>query len=444
MINSLIAISLMTLELLISEFIFVSFLEKKKFFWARFLGGTAICLAASAWIEIIYSLMTDSDFNYGSSSSWEDSLFKFIYYIFMFVMTIAVIKLSYKGSMWTILFYCSGGYALQHIAWNIASLIGLIPGLDNYLSANNTIMYFIEIIVCALLYVTVYLLFISNRSAPDSNKDIRGKVMLFLAVIFICIGISRLTTDNEKRDIISHLAESISAIVNCTFILILLFDLTDRDKAKNEVQTMKELMRREQEQYRLTKENIDLINIKCHDLKHQIQSLRKNASEPYIKQVEEAVMFYDSVVKTGNDVLDVILTEKSLLCEKNHIVFTCVAHGKDLAFMDDMDIYSLFGNAISNAFESVRNIKDEDKRCLYLNVHTENGVLSIHVENFYEGIIHFKNGLPVTDKGEDYHGFGMKSMNYIAHKYNGFMTISAEDGIFNLDFIFPLKDKKIK
>ncbi len=38
-----------------------------------------------------------------------------------------------------------------------------------------------------------------------------------------------------------------------------------------------------------------------------------------------------------------------------------MANGRDLAFMDSMDIYSLFGNALSNAIESVSKI-EEDKR----------------------------------------------------------------------------------
>ncbi|MDE5729847.1 MAG: ATP-binding protein, partial [Clostridia bacterium] len=159
----------------------------------------------------------------------------------------------------------------------------------------------------------------------------------------------------------------------------------------------------------------------------------------YIKKIEEAVMFYDAAAKTGNNVLDVILTEKSLLFERNNITFTCVVRGEDLSFMDEMDIYSLFGNALSNAFEKVSLIKDADRRCISLSVRKEGESLSVHMENFYDGEILFEDGLPATNKNKDYHGYGIKSMDFIARKYNGYMNITTDDGIFCVDFVFPLK-----
>lgn len=149
--------------------------------------------------------------------------------------------------------------------------------------------------------------------------------------------------------------------------------------------------------------------------------------------------FSDAAVKTGNNVLDVILTEKSLLFEQNNITFTCVVRGEDLAFMDEMDIYSLFGNALSNAFEKGCLIKDGDRRCISLNVRRESESLSVHIENFYDGEILFEGGLPATNKNRDYHGYGIKSMDFIARKYNGYMNITTDDGIFCVDFVFPLK-----
>lgn len=138
-------------------------------------------------------------------------------------------------------------------------------------------------------------------------------MLLFLTVILVCIFISRFTNDIAERDIFTRIAESAAAILNCAFILAFLLDMTDKDRANTQLLVMKDIMRREKEQYEFTKENIELINLKCHDLKHQIHALRENASEPYIKKIEDAVMFYSAAAKTGNDVLDVILTEKSLL-----------------------------------------------------------------------------------------------------------------------------------
>ena len=49
MIASIAALCLMTAELLASELLFGHFLERRSFFWARYLGSSAICLALVLW-----------------------------------------------------------------------------------------------------------------------------------------------------------------------------------------------------------------------------------------------------------------------------------------------------------------------------------------------------------------------------------------------------------
>ena len=49
--------------------------------------------------------------------------------------------------------------------------------------------------------------------------------------------------------------------------------------------------------------------------------------------------------KTGNKVLDTILTAKSIECQSKKIQMNCIADGKILSFMDPFDISILIGNA---------------------------------------------------------------------------------------------------
>ena len=73
--------------------------------------------------------------------------------------------------------------------------------------------------------------------------------------------------------------------------------------------------------------------------------------EKNLKELEQSIRIYDSIVKTGNEILDTLLSEKSLICEARDITMHCVIDGKKLFFMDSIDIYALFGNAIDNAIE---------------------------------------------------------------------------------------------
>ena len=84
--------------------------------------------------------------------------------------------------------------------------------------------------------------------------------------------------------------------------------------------------------YKMSAESVELVNQKYHDLKHQIQILRRTESEEeknaYLDQMEEEIKTYEARNKTGNRVLDIILTTKSLQCQKQGISLTCVAEGE--------------------------------------------------------------------------------------------------------------------
>jgi len=100
----------------------------------------------------------------------------------------------------------------------------------------------------------------------------------------------------------------------------------------------------------------------------------------------------DSTVKTGNDALDTILTEKSLLGEREGIDLSCIADGKALSFMNPAEIYSLFGNAIENAMDAVTQLEDPEQRVVSLAVRRVAGMVSIHMENRCPKEVKFEDG----------------------------------------------------
>ena len=107
--------------------------------------------------------------------------------------------------------------------------------------------------------------------------------------------------------------------------------------------------------------------------------------------------------------------------------------------MSDTDLYSLFGNALDNAFEAVRALEDEDERNISLLVKQAAGMVSIHIENYYAGDVRFENGIPVTTKEDKRnHGYGIKSMHIITQRYGGSLTMGTEDQTFYLNVLIPV------
>lgn len=202
---------------------------------------------------------------------------------------------------------------------------------------------------------------------------------------------------------------------------------------------MQHMLYQQKQQMKLSRETIDLINIKCHDIKNQIASIGNHISEEELAELNRAISIYDTAFKSGNEALDVLLMEKFMQCENKKIRLDCMMEGELLSFMKQSDIYSLFGNAIDNAIEAVDKLTDEEKRCINIRVKESRGMLMIHFENYHMGVVSFDDGLPeTTKKDKRYHGFGMKSIRMITEKYHGYLSAGSKDGIFSLNILLPI------
>lgn len=229
----------------------------------------------------------------------------------------------------------------------------------------------------------------------------------------------------------------------CILLLLLQFGMFEWSKLQKQNEIMQQFLHIEEEKYAMSMENIELINMKCHDLKYQIAALsqidNRSEQDKSIKEIERAIMIYDMSAATGNEALDLVLAEKSQIFEKYGISFSCIANGTKLNFISPADIYSLFGNALDNAIESVCRIENQEKRIISLNISYRGNCVLIHMNNYNQQPLVFEKGLPVTTKSEkDYHGYGMRSMRYLTEKYAGTMSILSENNIFALNFLFPL------
>ena len=230
----------------------------------------------------------------------------------------------------------------------------------------------------------------------------------------------------------------------CITLLYLQSALFKKSSMRKELETIQLLWHQQKGQYQLSKETIELINHKCHDLKHQVQAIRvvkdEKERETYLEKIEKSVQIYSAIVRTGNEILDTILTEKSLICENSGIHINCVADGSLLAFMNPVDLYTLFGNALDNAIEAVRKLESKEKRVIDIMLYERQSVLMLQIVNPMCGEVKFEDGLPLTTKAKNgYHGYGMKSMLHTIQKYEGHLTTEVKNGCFYFNVMLPLE-----
>lgn len=431
-------------ELMFSEWLFVMRLKRKPAFQGKALIGVALCYLCTACFPILYY-----------NAAWTSFMF-----LVLFLFTVAALKACLDESWQNIVFCAIAAYTVQHFAYGLDLIVVTVTGLDGGISIGmysesvssytwpGSLIFLVIYIDCyALTYWVMYLVF-ASRIRKNESLCIRSGMLFVLAFLILAVDIvvnaalTYYSYDDYNRFylIIGYLYN----IICCLLVLSIQFGQLMQRQLMDELDVVHALWSQEKEQYERKKENIDLINLKCHDLKHQISEIGRTTdiSRQVCREIEDLISIYDTNVETGNEILNVILTEKSLQCQQKHIELSCIADGSRLIFMDEIDLYTLFGNAVDNAMEAVMQVPEE-MRIINLTIKMQQGGLAVCLYNYFQTELIFRQGLPVTTKSnQDYHGFGLKSIARIVDKYEGTLSITTDHNVFTLNIFFPHMEER--
>ena len=224
--------------------------------------------------------------------------------------------------------------------------------------------------------------------------------------------------------------------------LYMLYNLITRRAIEREQDMLRGIMRARESQYHFSRELINSINIKAHDLKKQIRYLRGSADgrhEDFLTELENLANAYDATIHTENAALSAVLTEKSLMCLEQKIPFSYAGDDAGLAFMRGVDLYTLFANLLDNAIEASLRL-DEARRGIQLVVKRQFDFMSIHCANRFSGQLIERDGALRTIKPDaDEHGFGYRSMEEIVARYDGSISHRVEDDTFVVNILLPVQ-----
>lgn len=367
-------------------------------------------------------------------------------YALVLALCCLVVASCHETTTWTSLFCATAGYATQNLA---SGVMGFINQVCSAATPDSAVFILANLLEYAFVYVVVYLVMVRrmNRDGLVVEED-HGMLFMVLVVIFAVIGLDVCIKSSYAYgiDFATFVTLRVVHALVCAFVLFAEYQMLYKTRLKTEMAESEQLLHDERRQYHLSKETIESINVKCHDIRHQIRHMADGLGtvvvDPLIfDDIAREVRVYDSTVSTGNDALDVILSEKSLVCERRGISLSCMADGSSVAFMQPTDIYSLFGNALENAIEAVSAVPNSEKRRISLVLRADMGMVSLHVENYFVGKLEFVDGLPKSSKGDDFnHGFGVRSMERTAQRYGGTLVASTRDNLFLLDVVMPLPE----
>lgn len=410
---------------------FYRFKRRKHFVVKIIVFGAIFCGISIAWRSINYLPFVPDKLEY------------YIYYLTGYTLAFIYTLICFEMPVFDLLFFVVAAFLVQNFSHHAFELLMRLMGVPISMEYGNFMYLFILGMIYAIVYTLFFFVFMKRLKQEDFTRLPKGYTLIVAVVFLLVMIILGVYVKHIRSDLLSISAVGIGyELYSVTLVILIIglqFGLFDKGRLKSSNEELELRLEREAKYYEIARANMEQINIKCHDLKHQIAALTsmRDAEErrSCIAELQEAVDIYSSIAKTGNAALDCVLTDKGMYCQRNKITFTVIADGDCLANIKYGDIYSLFGNAMDNAIESVMK-EAEGKRIIGLRVQERSGMVSVHLENYFSGTLHISDGFPVTSKKGD-HGFGLKSIRYIVDKYDGNLTISVKNNMFNLDILLP-------
>ena len=343
-------------------------------------------------------------------------------------------------------FYCvkafiNGEFAAS-LCWQIYYYLRYAKGMH-----GEALRWVELILVYAVIFVALTLMELSLKKDLEELHITRRELLVVIIIAASVFAMSNLSY-LDQNGLFS------GSFVMDIFIIRTLVDLSGiavlyayhiqvkEIQIRFEKDTLRNIMEMQYKNYQLSKENIDMVNQKYHDLKHQINLLKTQAyvgkSTSYLEKMEHEIRVYETQNKTGNQILDAVLTNKAMICQNKEIELKFIVDGEALSFMEDMDVSALFGNMLDNAIESAEKQQEKQKRLIWLYVTKEKQFVRIRTENYCDEKIRFKNGMPVTTKKDRrLHGYGMKSIKSTVEKYHGSVVAAQENNWFELKILLP-------
>ena len=177
-----------------------------------------------------------------------------------------------------------------------------------------------------------------------------------------------------------------------------------------------------------------------HDMKNHLLVLQRQINSPetaeMVEKLQSQVAMYEDYEHTGNDILDIILKEKSETAREKHIALSVTADLNGVDFIEPLDVSTIFGNGLDNAIEASEKLPEEQRAIL---------VKAGRVQNFFSVLIensclqNREYTKQRTTKSDDFlHGFGISNMRKAAEKYDGQLTIKRENEKFTLKILIPI------
>ena len=170
-------------------------------------------------------------------------------------------------------------------------------------------------------------------------------------------------------------------------------------------------------------------------IKHDISGCLETMKEIIYteKDTEKAQHFFDELsmtlgnITTGfyckNSLINAIIISKSKICDKQGIRLSAEIKIPEALNISDTDICRILVNMLDNAIEA--NEKEEKNKFIDLSIKENDGFIYLSTRNPFSG----ENIGSTTKENKKEHGYGLRILNDIAQKYNGYTKTAADKNV---------------
>ncbi len=273
------------------------------------------------------------------------------------------------------------------------------------------------------------------------RRNPAGKEMFRLTCTVILAGFLAVVTLSEQT--VLEIPEDLLDQWTLLAVVLMMSVLVFRINRQYEVE--KELTRLKSEQTELLERdytalsNAYAVNAKLfHDFHNHIGALRQLLSHEryreavqYLDALQEPVRGLADTVWTGDGTLDYLINSKAAAAETDGIDFQIQVEFPRHTNIRSADLCAILGNLLDNALEAARQVPEDKARFVSLAVRRIHQMLVIRVENSYSAAPIQENGeLKTTKAAGGLHGWGLKSAQTAADKYDGMVQTTCADGVF--------------
>lgn len=278
-------------------------------------------------------------------------------------------------------------------------------------------------------------LYVAKKPDMTGQEGFKLSSVIALSGFFMVI-----TLEQQTILVISDDTISMWVILSVVLMMsVLVFKISRQYEVEKELSELKtaqaELLERD---YTALNEAYEVNAKLFHDFHNHIGAVRQLLAHEkykealgYLDELQEPVRKMADTVWTGDETVDYLINSKAQAADEKGIEFRAQVEYPRRINIRSADLCAILGNLLDNAVEASGKAEDAKMRRISLTIRRIHQMLVIKVENSFDGRVEQENGkLKTTKKEAGLHGWGLKSAQTAAEKYDGMIRTSCEGNMF--------------